>query len=659
MLLSLSTLRSALTPGARVAGQGRWREFFAYHGIWALGVRPLRRISVRAKVLLLLAILGLPLAALSVNFLLQYQAAYKLSQQRLAGVRLVAAVSDLRVELGSGARALETGRTPGKDERVAAHARLVQATQAALASGLNLGASWERARAAVERAVQAQDLPYDARRPIDAQALLATQSLRDDAVAATQAQASRDGAQSAMADLALGDLPTLQTSLALLRRAVLGLAEEAAAPVTEHVVRAAITFGEVQRLWNQVQRPVDLLEGGTSTAPPQHLEATRRYLDWTRAEALGHGGVVDAQRNAALYNAAREEVAGLRSSLTQRLEAALGDAMNNARQTRDGVAIMVGVCLVAASFIVYSFFLVMNGGLRQLSVQMERMADGKLTARLEPRGDDEVAQTMRDMTRALVRLSDLLASVHQSAAAVNQATQTVAHGNADLSRRNTEAAQNLATVLDGVERYARELTACGRDIEQVVDRVQGLRLASARNRKHMGRLNQRMDQLRVNSREIGDIVRVIDGIAFRTNILALNASVEASKAGEAGRGFAIVAQEVRSLALRSADASRKIGDIVSRSGQDVEACGALVQETTAALSGSDEQIDAIHEAVERVAAMSRDGKDQATALKASLVDISQGADENLRLVRQLADASGQLQSHGDRLLHKIAQFELS
>jgi len=502
-------------------------------------------------------------------------------------------------------------------------------------------------------------MPYAARRPIDAQALLATQALRDDAVAATQAQASRDGRLSATADLALGDLPTLQTSLALLRRAVLVLAEDGAVPTTDHVVRAALVLGEIQRLWTQVQRPIDLLEGGAPSVASKHLEATRRYLDWARAEALGHAGSVDVQRNVALYEAAREEVSGLRTRLTARLETSLSQAMDDARRARDSVAIVAALCLVTAAFIVYSFFLVMNGGLRQLSVQMERMADGKLTARLQPRGDDEVAQTMRDMTRALVRLSDLLASVHQSAAAVNQATQTVAHGNGDLSRRNTEAVQYIATVLDGVERLARELTASGRDIEQVVDRVQSLRLASARNRKHMGRLNQRMDQLRVSSREIGDIVRVIDGIAFRTNILALNASVEASKAGEAGRGFAIVAQEVRSLALRSAGASRQIGEIVSRSGQDVEACGALVQETSAALSSSDDQIDAIHQAVERVAGMSRDGKDQAAALKTHLAEISGGAEENLRLVRQLADASGQLQSHGDRLLHKITQFELS
>ena len=262
MLLSLSALRSARPKGNGSAAPRAWRDFFAYHGIWALGARPLRRISVRAKVMLLLGILGVPLAALSVNLLLQYQQSYSLAQQRLAGVRLVAAVSQFRVELGTGARAVETGQTPGNDDRVAVHGRLVTAMGDALATGLGLGASWERARAAVERAVQAADLPHAARRPVDAQALLATQALRDDAVAATQAQASRDSALSATADLALGELPTLQTSLALLRRAVVGLAGQDGAASADRLVKAAVTFGEVQRLWTQVQQPIDLLEGG-------------------------------------------------------------------------------------------------------------------------------------------------------------------------------------------------------------------------------------------------------------------------------------------------------------------------------------------------------------------------------------------------------------
>ena len=394
MLLSLSALRSARPKDAEASAWRAWKDFFAYHGIWALGVRPLRRISVRAKVLLLLAILGVPLAALSLNLLLQYQQAYSLAQQRLAGVRLVAAVSQFRVELGSGARAVETGQVPGQDDRVAAQKRLVSTMDHALATGLALGASWERARAAVERAVQAVELPYAARRPIDAQALLATQALRDDAVAATQAQASRDSTLSATADLALGDLPTLQTSLALLRRAVVGLAGLDAAGSPDRLVKAAVAFGEVQRLWKQVQRPIDLLEGATTANDTLRLEATRRYLDWAQSDAIGRAGTVDMQRHAKLYDDARSEVSTLRTSLTNRLEAALVVSMDQARKARNGVAIVLAVCLVMAAFIVYSFFLVMNGGLRQLSVQMERMADGKLTARLHPRGDDEVAQTM-------------------------------------------------------------------------------------------------------------------------------------------------------------------------------------------------------------------------------------------------------------------------
>ena len=121
----------------------------------------------------------------------------------------------------------------------------------------------------------------------------------------------------------------------------------------------------------------------------------------------------------------------------------------------------------------------------------------------------------------------------------------------------------------GVARSVQQLTACGQQVEKVVGLVQSLRLESARNRKQMQRLRERMQSLRGKSQEIGEMVTLIDNIAFRTNVLALNASVEASKAGEAGRGFAVVASEVRALAQRSASAAKEIKDLITVSVEQV------------------------------------------------------------------------------------------
>src|SRR4030095_11117788 len=89
---------------------------------------------------------------------------------------------------------------------------------------------------------------------------------------------------------------------------------------------------------------------------------------------------------------------------------------------------------------------------------------------------------------------------------------------------------------------------------------------------------QTMGEIQTSSRKIGDIIGVIDGIAFQTNILARNAAVEAARAGEQGRGFAVVAAEVRSLAQRSANAAKEIKQLITDSVVKVEEGSVLVDQ---------------------------------------------------------------------------------
>jgi methyl-accepting chemotaxis protein len=168
-----------------------------------------------------------------------------------------------------------------------------------------------------------------------------------------------------------------------------------------------------------------------------------------------------------------------------------------------------------------------------------------------------------------------------------------------------------------------------------------------------------MTALRAKSREIGEIVTLIDAIAFRTNILALNASVEAGKAGELGRGFAVVAQEVRTLALRGSESARRIGDIVMRSTDDIELSGALAEETGLALAKADEHVDRIRVAVDDVAVLTRSGEKESGEILRQLTHIHDGTSKSLVLVEQLANASTALRAQGERLAHKVGQFRLS
>ena len=665
------------SPARWAAGLDAAREFFAYHGVWALGVRALRRLSVRAKIGVVMSLLLLPLLPMTWHWVAQQNHTVTTTTQHLTGLRLASVAYELAVVMNEQWMALEEGR-PSADARLApAHARLQQAYLAARAHGLPVQQAWERSRLPIERAVSAGEVSAATRVELTTEALLALWDLHGVAVESAGIAATGDRPLHAAATLALQTLPALQADLAQLRGLMLGaMPLDAQAPLARLLpspqVAAASPAGQHHRLLSQAsavalaRRRIDELSPllrsaqagrGTEGTP---LPAVQAYLAAVEREVLAfEAPLADAAALRTAYLAARQETQALRLNLLAKVDQQLQARQTEAGEVRQRLFVALCLSIGLALYLLYAFFLVMRGGLVQLNQQMNRMALGDLSARVRPLGDDEVAITLRAMNTALKRLSDLLASMRQGVAAVTQASQQVAKGNADLTARNRDTSRHLATMVASVTRYSEHLQACGQQVEAVVHTVQTLRLEAARNRKQMRRLSERMLAMRSNSREIAEIVTLIDSITFRTNLLALNASVEASKAGEAGRGFAVVAQEVRNLAQRGAASARRIGDIVSRSTDDIEHSSALADETERSLATVDQHVDQIHGAIEDVARLTRSGEQESAAILEQLTQIKDANAQNLGLVEQLATASDALHVQGERLAHKVGQFQLA
>jgi methyl-accepting chemotaxis protein len=650
---------------ARNRSWGRPRGFFRFHGIWAPGVRLLRRWSFRDKLLLVLALMGLPLLVMTWTLLAREHRVVQALEQRQAGADVAIAAYALGMQLNAEWQALVAGRMPPPAPPPTLRDELGRAVDAALQVGVPIRADWEAHAPALDRAVQRKATARSTRVDELGQGLLAIVGLHDAAVRGSDLLLSSDRALKARAWLAFEALPTLQADVGRLRAHAHRRAELTAAGAPAPGALAASTVA-VAGLVESVDRMMRRIEGELASASvatlpvPGTLPAVRAVAERSRQGLVRAGEQPwDAASIADAADAARTEVVTLRHALAGEIRTQLQSEREAAERVRAALAAVLIVTLLGAVYAFYSLYLVMQGGLDVLMKQMQRLAQGDLTARLKPHGHDEIARTMGAMTASLVGLSDLLASVRESVSAFGQASGQVAAGNADLSMRNRSAAQGLEQLVAGVAAYSAQLEACGRQVDAVVGTVQALRLEAARNRKQMARLAERLQGLQRKSREIGEIVTLIDGIAFRTNILALNASVEASKAGESGRGFAVVAQEVRALALRSADSARRIGDIVTRSTEDIETSGVLAEATGRSLGAADEHVDRIHAAMNDVSALTRSGEEQSAAILAEITRLKDSTTSNLRIVEQLALASKALRVQGERLAHKVGQFKLS
>jgi methyl-accepting chemotaxis protein len=330
-------------------------------------------------------------------------------------------------------------------------------------------------------------------------------------------------------------------------------------------------------------------------------------------------------------------------------------ALKSEQRVKFGVTL---VFMLLAAYFLYAFYLVTRGGLVQLSDHIVRMAAGDFSARPWPWGRDEVADSLDKLRDSLAAMSQMMAEIRHQADSVSHAAQEIASGNQDLSGRTESSAAAVEQSARGMEQLRDQVGSNVQSIGQADSTLGALMNEIGELDRTVGTLVQRMNSLHAQSKEIAEIVGLIDGIAFQTNILALNASVEAARAGDMGRGFAVVAQEVRALAQRSAQAARQISGIVRGSTDEIQAGTALAQSaggTVTATVASAQAVATVMRDVRQNSEQQRVAVEQAHGAMNQLASATQG---NAALVEEIAAATTSLAHSGDRLTQLVARFKL-
>ena len=262
---------------------------------------------------------------------------------------------------------------------------------------------------------------------------------------------------------------------------------------------------------------------------------------------------------------------------------------------------------------------------------------------------DQLETVVEILTSASEELS---AQIEQSSRGAEEQANRIGATVTSMDEMNAtvlEVAQktsNAAHSADGTRSKAEEGAAM---VAQAVTSIEGISRQSHDIKKDMGTLGEQ-------AKEIGQILNVISDIADQTNLLALNAAIEAARAGEAGRGFAVVADEVRKLAEKTMTATKEVGQAI-RSIQDgtrknienVDRSVAIIEETTAlakksglALQEIVSMVDATTDEVRSIATATEQQSSASEAINRSIMDINQISSETSTAMQQSAQAVNEL-----------------
>ena len=432
-------------------------------------------------------------------------------------------------------------------------------------------------------------------------------------------------------------------------------------------VRLGVTVEEVNRRMDEMHARFDKLIGDSGVKVTDAMH--------TVAESITQ----KLQANFALVN---EQSAKSSQEAEETIETSASELI----WTQVGTMTVIGILILTALCVFFVLRIIHPINNLRATMQDIAAGEGDLTQRLPEKGNDEINQvasafnlfvskiqktliqtcdSMNELSGATTTLSDL---AHQNSESVNKQraeTQQVATAITEMAATVKEIAQSADSAASAAREANSEATQGKEAMADTVSAIDSM-AAEVTNAAEV------INRLEADSESIGSVLDVIRGIADQTNLLALNAAIEAARAGEQGRGFAVVADEVRTLAKRTQDSTSEIHSIIenlqsgTRNAAHVMSGGLTAAEQTVetagrageALNNIVESVSTIMDMNTQIATASEEHTTVTEEIDRSVVRISEVSETAAEGSSKTADKSQELSDLGEELKALVTQFKL-
>lgn len=395
-----------------------------------------------------------------------------------------------------------------------------------------------------------------------------------------------------------------------------------------------------------------------------------------------------AEQNRQTQESLEKELKTLQDYVREQVVSLIGNARESADQA--GVNSMISGLIVVAFLLSFGFAILrsISQSIAIVTARMNEIANGEgdLTVRIHYDGKDEVAELVNNVNQFISKLhatiSDTISSIHQLEAITGQLSES----RQDTSRFTAEQQSNIQQVtlsvgemlqtVSHVADYASQASEQANDANTkaedgftvVQQTVNVINVLSDDVRK----IATVIDKLEQDTTNVDAILSTIKGIADQTNLLALNAAIEAARAGEQGRGFAVVADEVRTLAARTQQSTEEIqvvlGELQVASKSAVEAMHQGLRQTedgvsSAATAGESlrsitEKVAGITVVNDQIASATEEQHQTSLIIQEQLQEFNRSAEQVSSSSDRLGIASDQLVGVVEQLSHSTAQFKV-
>jgi methyl-accepting chemotaxis protein len=361
----------------------------------------------------------------------------------------------------------------------------------------------------------------------------------------------------------------------------------------------------------------------------------------------------------------RADINGAESSIkatAAKIEKQLGARVAEEQSTgRKRELILIGLTLATLTALAWTLGHMITSITYPISMAVSvtnRVTEGDLTGEVEIKTRDELGELQAALLNMHIALTEIVADVRRASQDIAEATTNIADGNSDLARRTEQQAESLANIRESAGQLRETVAENARESQKASTVATRTAEVAAKGGETVDQVVETMRSIYASSKQVVDFIGSIQNIAFQTNILAINAAVEAARAGDSGRGFAVVAAEVQALANRSESIAKDAQELIGKTfvrvkdgTQLVEQAGKQMQEIIAAVQSLAETTHAVMQVSQR---QERDTEAVAT----TVAKIDEMTRENSAFVQDAERASAAVRERASDLDQIVGRFKL-
>ena len=300
----------------------------------------------------------------------------------------------------------------------------------------------------------------------------------------------------------------------------------------------------------------------------------------------------------------------------------------------------------------------LNNYIHEISYILTNLERGDCTLSSRQVYKGDFIQIKDALDKIIINLNSVFLKIRESSEQVAEGAEQISSSSQALATGTTQQAATVEELSGAISNVAVQAEQNAANVKEATEYINQVSSSLDYGNTYMQKLEASMKEIQFASEKISKITKVIEDIAFQTNILALNAAVESARAGTAGKGFAVVADEVRNLAAKSAEAAKQTADLIEYSVTTVSEGGKLTGETSVILKDVAEKSEVVNQIIQKIMIASNEQALSIGQINQGLSQVSSVVQTNAATAEESSASSEELDAQAQILKQEIEKFKL-